>query len=161
MQLSRRPRALAGLAILVVTSACAAREEIGERDRAQIEQLLTEYRSAMIDAYRRGDPEVLAEVATERERARIGSALTTLEAAGTALRPELKRATTESIERSGRTAWTVTANEVWDLRTVTLGTEQAVGESLGQENRVLYTLIREDGRWWVLTRLLASSSAGS
>jgi hypothetical protein len=160
MPFSRRQRALV-VVVLVVASACAEPEAIGSTERAQIEQLLADYRAAMIEAYRRADPGALAQVATERERARVGNALASLEGAGTALRPVLVRATTESIERSGRTAWTVTANEIWDLRTVALGSERAVGESLAQENRVLYTVIREDGRWWVLTRLLSSSSADS
>ena len=45
-------------------------------------------------------------------------------------------------------------------RIVALGSEQTVAESKGQENRVVYSLMRERGRWWVLSRLLRSSTEG-
>ena len=34
-----------------------------------------------------------------------------------------------------------------------------VGEAIGQQNRLEYTLIRDQGKWLVLARLLRSSSA--
>jgi hypothetical protein len=109
-------------------------------------------------AYERGKASVVADVATEREVDRLRISIEELAVEGRALRPTLRSQVVESIERAGNTAVAVGTIEVWDLRVVTLGGEQLVSESLAQENRLTYSLLREGGEWRVLSRLLRSST---
>jgi len=148
------------LAVLALAS-CGAGREVGADERLAIEQVLAAYAEAMAEAYRAGDAERIATVATGRERQRLEISIRELADEGRALRPELRSLTIESIERAGHTSVAVNTLEIWDLRVVTLGAEQLVSESLEQENRLTYSLIREAGKWRVLSRLLRTSSAGS
>jgi hypothetical protein len=69
--------------------------------------------------------------------------------------------TIESIAPAFRTTYHVDTFEIWDLRVVALGSEQTVSESLAQENRLTYTLIRDGDEWHVLSRVLRSSTQPS
>jgi hypothetical protein len=146
---------------MLALAACGASREIGADERLAIDGVLDAYAQAMADAYRSGDANRIDAVATGRERHRLEISIRELADEGRALRPELRSLTIESIERAGHTSVAVNTLEVWDLRVVTLGTEQLVSESLEQENRLTYSLIREEGQWRVLSRLLRTSSAGS
>ncbi len=149
------------LLVALAAAACRGEEPIDAALRGEAETVLGAYQVALVEAYVQGDAAALAAVATERERARVANQIAAFEADGTALRPALKSSVIETVERAGRTSLAVTTNEVWDLRTVALGSEQAVGEALGQQNRLEYTLIRDQGTWWVLSRILRASSADS
>lgn len=149
------------LGALLVVGGCAPAGDAAELSQAEVEKLLGEYHLALVAAYTSGDAGKLAEVATEREQARIAGQIAAFEAQGTALRPSVERVTVESVSSAGRTSIAVAALEKWDLRTVALGTEQTLGEAPDQENRVDYTLIRDAGRWKVLARILRASSVDS
>ena len=64
---------------------------------------------------------------------------------------------TQSVDFNRNTA-SVTATEVWNLRVVAVGSEAVLSESPAQENQILYSLTRDGGRWWILSRILARSS---
>jgi hypothetical protein len=153
-----------GIAVLLALTpfafACNQRS-VAEADRRGIEATLRSYAEAMAEAYRQGDPQPLAPLATERELQRVRISIEELEVEGRALRPTLRSLSIESIDRAGRTSYAVQTLEVWDLRVVALGTEQTVSDSPAQENRLWYTLLRENGDWRVLSRLLRSSTEPS
>jgi len=140
--------------------ACGGFNEVSDADRSAIEVVLRDYAESMADAYASGEPSGVAELATEREQNRLAISIAELQAEGRALRPKLQRLVVDSIERAGSTSVAVNTIEVWDLRVVALGTEQTVSESLAQENRLTYSLVREQGRWRVLSRLLRTSTEG-
>ena len=148
-----------GLALsLGLVSGCGASREVDAAERRQIEQRLADYAAQMALAYESGEASVVGDVATEREVDRLRISIEELAVEGRALRPTLRSQVVESIERAGNTAVAVGTIEVWDLRVVTLGGEQLVSESLAQENRLTYSLLREGGEWRVLSRLLRSST---
>jgi hypothetical protein len=149
------------LALVLILAACGEAGGVSPEDRRAIETLLSAYTDRMATAYASGDASVVAEVATEREQARLAAAIAELEVEGRGLRPTLERLTIEEVAPAGRTTFTVATIEVWDLRIVALGTEQPISESLDQENRLTYSVIRERGEWRILSRLLRSSSEPS
>jgi len=150
-----------GLALVAGTFACAGGGEIDAAARREIEQRLALYAAQMARAYETGDAAQVEGVATAREVDRLRISIEELAVEGRALRPVLRSQVVESIDRAGNTAVAVGTLEVWDLRVVTLGGEQTVSESLAQENRLTYSLVREEGQWRVLSRLLRSSTEES
>jgi hypothetical protein len=153
----RSPRWVLVLAT-VVALGCGRSPERIAADRQAVESLLADYARLMSEAYTSGDTAALARVATGREVARVASRIRELADQGRGLRPVLKRQVVESVESYSATGATATTIETWDLRVVALGSETTVLDSPGQENRLVYSLVREGGRWWVLSRLLKSSS---
>jgi len=140
---------------------CGPSEEAKAADRAEIERVVARYAELLAQCYRDGDASPLAEIATEREVERVASRIRELEETGKALRPVLRSQVVEQVDAfSGATAGATTI-EVWDLRSVALGSEETLGESNGQENRIVYTLHKERGRWQVLARLMKSTSEPS
>jgi hypothetical protein len=150
-------RASVGL-LLALLAGCGPSAERAAADRQAIESLLADYSARMIRAYETGDTGPLAEVATGREITRVGVRIREMSEQGRALRPRLVRLVVESVEASSATGATTTTIESWDLTLVALGSELTIAESKGQENRVVYSLLRERGRWWVLSRMLRSST---
>jgi len=138
---------------------CTGGREVAPDDRQAIEAVLRAYADSMAAAYQAGDAAGIASLATEREQQRLAISIRELADEGRALRPVLKSFVVESIERAGNASVAANTLEVWDLRVVALGTEQQVSESLDQENRLTYSLVREQGKWRVLSRLLRTSSA--
>lgn len=154
-----RARTLA-LPLLIASTlpGCAPSEARRAEDRAAIEALLADYASRLSETYRTGDGATLREVATEREVARVLGQVAELSHEGRALRPELRRQAIESIEIHRATAATAVTVETWSLRVVAIGSEAVVSESPEQENRIVYSLTREGGRWWILSRTLRHST---
>jgi hypothetical protein len=144
--------------LLLLATACGPSSARVAADQAAIQALLKDYVARMAQAYRKGDAQLLAEVATPREVARVAARIRELAQQGRGLRPELERLAVERIDVYAASAATANTIETWDLRVVALGSELPVSEATGQENRIAYSLIREDGRWLVLTRLLRSTS---
>ena len=97
---------------------------------------------------------VLGAIPGERVRARIQE----LSQEGRELAATLREQRLVELDFHRATGATAVAFETWDLRVMTAGTEQVVAESLAQQNRIVYSLSRDRGQWWVLSRLLASSS---
>jgi hypothetical protein len=153
----RRSALLLVLAV-VALAGCGPSPERQAADRQAIEQLLSDYARLMTEAYRNGDSAPLAQVATGREVARVATRIRDLAEQGRGLRPVLQRQVVESVESYSATGATATTIETWDLSVVALGSEKTLVESPGQENRLVYSLVREGDRWWVLSRLLKSSS---
>jgi len=153
-----RPLAAASGLLLALLAACAPSAERTAADRKAIEDLLADYAARLTRAYESGDAAALAEVATGREIKRVEVRIAELAEGGRGLRPRLVRMAVDEIEAQSGTTATATTIETWDLRMVALGSEEKLGESTGQENRVVYTLMREQGRWWVISRLLRSTN---
>jgi len=148
------------IAALLLLSSCADRP-IDDAERRAIGGLLDRYVVEMAAAYESGDASKVADAATEREQRRLEQAISELAAEGRGLRPSLVRLAIDSIERGSRTTVMVDTIETWDLRVVALGSEEVVSESLGQENRLSYVLIREGDAWRILSRQLKSSTQPS
>ena len=144
--------------LLLLTVGCGRSAARVAADQAAIQKVLDDYVARLAEAYRKGDAQPLSEVATPREVARVAARIRELAQQGRALHPELKRLAVEKIDVYATSAATATTIETWDLRVVALGSELPVSEATDQENRIAYSLIREDGRWLVLTRLLRSTS---
>ncbi|HSM12864.1 MAG TPA: IMS domain-containing protein [Thermoanaerobaculia bacterium] len=158
--LSLRP-AVAALALGLALSACAPSAEQQAADRAEIERLVGRYAELLAEAYRTRDSGVLGEITTEREVMRVGQRIEELTAEGRELRAELRSLVIEEVDVFDATTAGATTIEVWDLRTVALGSDETVAEAIGQENRVVYTLRKERGRWEILARLLKAASEPS
>jgi hypothetical protein len=146
------------LIALACGSGCGASAERQARDRKEIEGLVADYAARLAESYRTGDANPLREVATEREIARVLGQIESLAAEGRALRADLLRQALDSVEIHRAAAATVTTTESWRLRVVALGTEAQVSESPEQTNQIVYTLTRDGGRWWILSRALKHSS---
>ena len=144
--------------LLALLAGCGPSAQRAGEDRQAVESLLADYAARLTRAYEAGDPAPLAEVATGREGTRVTSRIAELAGDGRGLRPRLVRMVVDGFEAQSGTSATATTIEVWDLKMVALGSEATLGESKGQENRVVYTLMRERGRWWVLSRMLRSSN---
>ena len=144
------------LAALLVT-ACGPSAARRDQDRAEIERLLAEYGRRLSEAYRTGSAQALREVATEREITRVHKQIAQLAADGRMLVAEPVSSTRQSVEFQ-RTSATATASETWNLKVVAVGSNAVLSESPGQENQLLYSLTRDGGRWWILSRILTRSS---
>jgi len=141
----------------LVLSGCGPSQQRREQDRAEIERLLDAYGRALAEAYRSGSAEALREVATERELTRVHKQIEELAGGGRRLDAQPVSRAIQSVDFNRNTA-SVTATEVWNLRVVATGSETVLSESPAQENQILYSLTREGGRWWILSRILARSS---
>ncbi len=137
---------------------CAGTAERRAADRAAVEKLLAAYPAALAEAYANGTSSPLASIVTGRELDRVDHRIAELRDQGQALRARLLDRTVTSIDLHSATAGTATVREVWTLRVVALGSEETLGESASQENELVYSLIRDHGRWLVLSRMLKHSS---
>jgi len=151
-------RSIAVLALLALAAGCGPSAERRAADRAEIEGLLSAYAVALTEAYRSGDPAGMAEIATGREIERVRARIQELSQEGRELAATLREQRLVDLDFHRATGATAVAFETWDLRVLTAGTDQVVAESISQQNRIVYSLSRDGGRWWVLSRLLASSS---
>jgi hypothetical protein len=143
--------------LLLFCGACGPSAARREQDRAEIERLLADYGRRMSAAYQSGSAEVLREVATEREIARVHRRIAELSEGGRRLDAEPVSLRVDSVEFN-RTSAMANTTEVWRLRVVAVGSEVVLSESSGQENQVLYSFTRDGGRWWILSRILKTSS---
>lgn len=141
---------------LLIAAGCG-RSGGREADRQEIESLLAAYADALTRAYETGDPAVMAEVATQREQVRVQARIEELAVEGRALRPRLLSQTLQEID-FGNASATAVAVEAWHLRVVAAGSELTVSELARQENTIVYSVSRDEGRWRVLARILRSSS---
>ena len=145
------------IAAALVAVACGPSSARRDQDRAEIERLLADYASRLSEAYRSGSAETLREVATEREVSRVHRQISEQAGNGRLLVAELVSSTVQSIEFN-RTSASATVSETWNLKVLAVGSGAVLSESPGQENRILYSLTRDGGRWWILSRILARSS---
>jgi hypothetical protein len=151
-------RSIALLVSLALAGGCGPSAERRAAVRAEVEKLLADYAVALTEAYRTGDPVGMSQVATGREIERVRARIQELAQEGRELAATLREQRVVELDFHRATGATVVAFETWDLRVLTAGTEQVVAESLAQQNRIVYSLSRDGGRWWVLSRLLASTS---
>ena len=49
-------------------------------------------------------------------------------------------------------------SETWNLKVLAVGSGAVLSESPGQENQILYSLTRDGGRWWILSRIRSAAS---
>jgi len=147
---------LALVAVLFSTLlACTPEAEREAESRRQIQAMLEEYLPALADAYRHGDALLLREWVAEKEVARVHKRIEELAEEGRRLEPSLRSVTVEKAEVWGHANALVTTVEVWDLQSVTLGSDVVVQQVDNQTNRVRYQLKRDEGRWRVLFRTIA------
>jgi hypothetical protein len=152
------PRALLVLlATVLVAAGCAPSTERRDQDRADIQRLLADYGRRLSEAYRMGSAEPLREVATEREIARVNKQIADLAAEGRKLSAEPVSSAFLAIDFN-RASATATVTETWSLKVLATGSETVLSESPAQQNEVLYSLTRDGGRWWILSRILTRSS---
>ncbi|MCB9377981.1 MAG: hypothetical protein H6511_04370 [Holophagales bacterium] len=146
------------IALALAVPACRPSDANVAEARPAIEQTLSAYAEKLAEAYRTGDPRPLAEVATEREILRVGAQIQELNAAGKELHVELVLQAVESLDLYKSNAATVQTVETWKLQVRALGSGAILSESPEQENRVVYSLIREEGRWRILSRILKQTN---
>lgn len=144
------------LGIALALPGCTSEEERRTADKAEIQATLEAYLPLLGEAYATGDVEILRGWAAEKEMARIYKQVTDLADQGRVLAPTLKQMTVEEVKVWNYSNAFVTTLEVWDVRSMVVGTEQVAAEDLDQTNRVKYQLARNDdgadGRWRVLYR---------
>jgi len=146
------------IALALAVPACRPSDANVAEERPAIEKTLAAYAEKLAEAYRTGDSRPLAEVATEREILRVGSQIQELSASGKELRVELVLQAVESLDLYKSNAATVQTVETWRLEVRALGSGAVLSESPEQENRVVYSLIREEGRWRILSRILKQTN---
>ena len=148
-----------GLAIccLGLLLACGGAERRAA-DRKAVEELLAAYPAALSEAYSLGTSDPLRELVTPRELTRVEARIAELRGEGKGLRARLLQRSVVAIELHSATSGSANVIETWNLRVVALGTEQTVSESASQENELVYSLVHDQGRWWILSRQLKHSS---
>ncbi len=127
-------------------------------DRKAVEELLAAYPAALSAAYSQGSSEPLRALVTPRELTRVEARIAELSDQGRGLRARLLHRRVAAIDLHSATSGTANVIETWNLRVVALGSEQMVSESPSQENELVYSLVRDQGRWWILSRQLKHSS---
>ena len=143
-------------AVLVVASVACSAGDGGEAEaRREIEQMLSEYLPVLAQAYGEDDPLRLSEWVADKEIARVHKRIEELADQGSSLQPTFHSVTVEDVRVWGNSNAFVTTVEVWDLKSVALGTGMVVQEVEGQVNRVRYQLKKGGGRWRVLFRTIA------
>ena len=142
-------------AMLVLLVACSSGESGESSARQEIEQMLGEYLPVLAEAYSEDDPLRLSEWVAEKEVARVHKRIEELAAQGSMLKPTFQSVTVEDVKIWGNANAFVTTVEVWDLRSVAVGSDQLIQEVEGQVNRVRYQLKKDQGRWRVLFRTIA------
>ena len=117
--------------------------------------MLSEYLPILADAYREDDPLRLSEWVAEKEVARVHKRIEELADQGSSLQPTFRSVTVEDVRIWGNANAFVTTLEVWDLKSVAIGTGMVVQEIDSQVNRVRYQMKKDQGRWRVLFRTIA------
>ncbi len=148
-----------GLAIcsLGLLLACGGAERRAA-DRKAVEELLAAYPAALTEAYAAGSSDPLRELVTPRELTRVDTRIAELRDQGRGLRARLLQRRVAAVDLHSATSGTANVVETWNLRVVALGSEQTVSESPSQENELVYSLVHDQGRWWILSRQLRHSS---
>lgn len=117
--------------------------------------MLAEYLPVLAEAYRDRAPLRLRDWVAEKEIARVHKRIEELAEQGRQLEPVFHTVTVEDVRVWGHANAYVTTVEVWDIRSVALGTGAVVQQIDGQSNRVRYQMKRDKGRWRVLFRTIA------
>lgn len=117
--------------------------------------MLQEYLPVLAEAYREDDPMRLSEWVADKEIARVSKRIGELAQQGSSLQPTFRSVTVEDVRVWGNGNAFVTTVEVWDLRSVAIGSGMVVQEVNDQVNRVRYQLKKGQGRWRVLFRTIA------
>jgi hypothetical protein len=142
--------------ILAVGLAGCSSGDGGEAEaRQEIEAMLGDYLPILAEAYGEDDPLRLSGWVAEKEIARVHRRIEELAEQGTAIQPTFHSVTVEDVRVWGNSNAFVTTVEVWDLKSVAVGTGMLVQEVEGQVNRVRYQLKKDQGRWRVLFRTIA------
>ena len=141
------------VALFLLTCSSAENEEAEARQ--EIEGMLSEYLPILADAYREDDPLRLSEWVAEKEVARVHKRIEELADQGSSLQPTFRSVTVEDVRIWGNANAFVTTLEVWDLKSVAIGTGMVVQEIDSQVNRVRYQMKKDQGRWRVLFRTIA------
>ena len=151
----RGPRLLSVLTLGALTlgiAACTPAEQQQELDREAIEAALETYLPRLGDAYATGELAPLEGLAAQKEIAAIEKRISDLAEQGRVLEPTFRELTIEEATVFNYANAYVTTVEVWDLRSLALGSRQVLAEDVGQRNRVKYQLKREGEGWKVLFR---------
>lgn len=139
-------------ALLLVAAGCSSAEERQKVDTEAIAAALEVYLPLLGQAYATGDLAPLEGLAAQKEIAAIEKRISDLADQGRILEPTFRSLTIEEAKVFNYANAYVTTVEVWDLRSLALGSRQKLAEDLGQSNRVKYQLKREGERWKVLFR---------
>ncbi len=134
------------------TACTGPSEEAADVDREEIEAFLLEYLPKMSEAYATGDLEPVEPYVSEREVAVLKKNIRDMARQGRTVRTTLRELTIEQVNPLSYATLSVTTVEEWDVQAYALGTENVLGEDLGQVNRVQYQLERDDGEWTLLNR---------
>jgi hypothetical protein len=134
---------------------CSSAENEAAEARREIEGMLSEYLPVLADAYREDDPLRLSDWVAEKEIARVHKRIEELADQGSSIQPTFHSVTVEDVRIWGNANAFATTVEVWDLKSVAIGTGIVVQKIDGQVNRVRYQLKKDQGRWRVLFRTIA------
>lgn len=140
--------------LLLLAAACGSSEKKVEADRAEIEELLSEYLPRLAQVYANRQFQLLEGYAAEKEIAGVQKRIEDLAATGRTLEPQLVRMTVEEVNAWSHSNAYVTTVEVWDLEVYNTGTRQLLSEERGQTNRVKYQLKRDGDSWLILFRAI-------
>ena len=139
----------------MIPVACSSGDGGEAAARQEIELMLNDYLPVLAEAYAEEDPLRLSEWAADKEVSRVHRLIEELADKGSVLQPTFQSVTVEDVRVWGNANAFVTTVEVWDLKSVALGSGMTVQEVNGQVNRVRYQLKKGQGRWRVLFRTIA------
>ena len=149
----RAVRLIASLVALAAIGCGGSSERRAAADQ-EIRQTIARYVEAMSEAYREEDARRLAVAATPREVEGLARRLADLGGEGKRLVATLRELEFEAVDAYNSTNATVQTLERWDLRVEHGSTGELLSQAVGQRNRVAYHLVRDQGRWQVLSRQL-------
>lgn len=131
---------------LVVLAACS---RLSERDA---EQLVRDYNTKVIEAYRTSDPQLVAGLVGPAEHKKLAALIGARQDADLVLDSELLALEVRAIERTDDGAVHVLTSERWHYRDRRIGDGAQVGEDSTDAYQMRYVL----GRWgkaWVVDRI--------
>jgi hypothetical protein len=146
---------VAAILLLLSSVACTSEESREIQAREEITRMLEEYLPVLAESYRSRDPLLLRDWVADKEIARIHKRIEEFAAQGRALEPHFRNVTVEDVRVWGHANAYVTTVELWDIRSVALGSGVVFQEVENQPNRVRYQMKKDEGRWRVLFRTIA------
>lgn len=136
----------------LVLGACGGVAELDEEEvRDEVTAVLEQYLPTLAEAHAAGDPDLLTDVAVEKELAALELQLQQNADRGERLRPVLRQLAVDEVTVSRTTAY-VNTTELWDIDRLALGSDTVLQSYPRSRFKVRYQLKKDDGAWKVFFR---------
>src|SRR3970282_2155638 len=133
-------------AILIVNFCVDKQEKYEEKI---LKNSVRKYLATLVDVYRDFNIERLDEVCAEEEKKRIDVLILTMRTENKFLDAKLKELTFGGIKRKDDNTVEVFTEEKWEFRHLDIKTKSAVDLLKTEEYKMIYTLVKQGGKWLV------------